>query len=187
MDYRKGMTERKLVPHPLSPVHTVDAFAVEWERTGAQLWLRYMMDIPLNNLALPDPAERERADNLWQTTCFELFVRLPGHASYAEFNFSPSGQWAAYAFAGYRDLLDNIVLMGAPEIYLDAGEEWLNAEVTLMLPEPWATASLDVALSAVIEETDGTKSYWALAHPPGKPDFHHPDCFALHLPAPDGA
>src|SRR3546814_3736372 len=32
-----------------------------------------------------------------------------------------------------------------------------------------------LALSAVIEELDGTKSYWALAHPPGKPDFHHPD------------
>jgi hypothetical protein len=22
-----------------------------------------------------------------------------------------------------------------------------------------------------------------LAHPPGKPDFHHSDCFALELPA----
>ena len=44
-----------------------------------------------------------------------------------------------------------------------------------------------LALSAVIEELDGTKSYWALAHPPGKPDFHHPDCFALTLGAPDAA
>jgi hypothetical protein len=35
----------------------------------------------------------------------------------------------------------------------------------------------------VIEETNGRKSYWALAHPPGKPDFHHSDCFALGLPA----
>jgi len=44
-----------------------------------------------------------------------------------------------------------------------------------------------LALSAVIEEIDGTKSYWALAHPPGKPDFHHPDCFTLTLGAPDQA
>ena len=41
-----------------------------------------------------------------------------------------------------------------------------------------------LAVSAVIEETDGTKSFWALRHPPGPPDFHHPDCFALTLPAP---
>ena len=40
----------------------------------------------------------------------------------------------------------------------------------------------DSAFRAVIEEKDGTKSYWALAHPPGEPDFHHPDCFALDLP-----
>ena len=40
-----------------------------------------------------------------------------------------------------------------------------------------------LALAAVIEEVDGTKSYWALRHPPGKPDFHHPDCFALTLEA----
>ncbi|HET9510952.1 MAG TPA: hypothetical protein VFO80_07330, partial [Sphingomonas sp.] len=43
--------------------------------------------------------------------------------------------------------------------------------------------SAHVALTAVIEETDGTKSYWSLAHPPGAPDFHHPDCFALKVPA----
>src|SRR3546814_9971873 len=48
-----------------------------------------------------------------------------------------------------------------------------------------AAGPVRVALSAVIEETDGTKSYWALRHPPGKPDFHHPDCFALALGAPD--
>ena len=46
-------------------------------------------------------------------------------------------------------------------------------------------AGARIALSAVIEEVDGTKSYWALRHPPGAPDFHHPDCFALELPAPE--
>jgi hypothetical protein len=52
---------------------------------------------------------------------------------------------------------------------------------------PFADTSLTLGLSAVIEEKDGTKSYWALAHPPGKPDFHHKDCFALTLPAPSSA
>jgi hypothetical protein len=41
-----------------------------------------------------------------------------------------------------------------------------------------------LGLSAVIEETSGRKSYWALAHPKGKPDFHHADCFTLELAAP---
>jgi hypothetical protein len=39
-----------------------------------------------------------------------------------------------------------------------------------------------LGLSAVLEDTAGMRSYWALAHPPGAPDFHNPDCFALELP-----
>ena len=38
-----------------------------------------------------------------------------------------------------------------------------------------------IGLSAVIEEQDGTISYWALRHAAGKPDFHHPDGFAMEL------
>jgi hypothetical protein len=61
-----------------------------------------------------------------------------------------------------------------------AGEFELEAHVNL------ATA-LDgrgvwhVGLAAVVEETNGCLSYWALTHPPGKPDFHHRDSFALAL------
>ena len=33
----------------------------------------------------------------------------------------------------------------------------------------------------VIEEVSGRKSYWALKHAPGRPDFHHPDAFALEV------
>jgi len=37
--------------------------------------------------------------------------------------------------------------------------------------------------AVTFEERDGTKSYWALAHPGGdKPDFHDPSCFTAHLP-----
>jgi hypothetical protein len=42
-------------------------------------------------------------------------------------------------------------------------------------------STLRVGLSAVIEEISGRRSYWALAHPPGKADFHHFDSFALEL------
>lgn len=33
---------------------------------------------------------------------------------------------------------------------------------------------LRLALCAVIEASDGSLSYWALAHPADRPDFHHP-------------
>ena len=46
----------------------------------------------------------------------------------------------------------------------------------------WETLFDGSSLSAVIETTDGAMSYWALAHPSAKPDFHHPDSFVLDLP-----
>jgi hypothetical protein len=46
-----------------------------------------------------------------------------------------------------------------------------------------ARAPERMGLTAVIEEADGTRSFWALAHPPGEPDFHHPDCILLELPS----
>ncbi len=40
-----------------------------------------------------------------------------------------------------------------------------------------------LGLAAVVEETNGTITYWALTHPSGKPDFHHIDGFALEFMA----
>jgi hypothetical protein len=46
------------------------------------------------------------------------------------------------------------------------------------------SATLHLGFTAVIEDRDGRLSYWALRHPPGKPDFHHADSFALKLSLP---
>ena len=46
-----------------------------------------------------------------------------------------------------------------------------------------AETQWELGLSAVLEEKDGTKSYWALAHSSEeKPDFHEAACFIAHLP-----
>ncbi len=52
----------------------------------------------------------------------------------------------------------------------------VGATIALPAGEPW-----QLGLSAVLEEKDGTKSYWALAHGGEKPDFHDPVCFAARL------
>jgi hypothetical protein len=43
---------------------------------------------------------------------------------------------------------------------------------------------LRIALAAVIEDDNGRLSYWGLRHAPGKPDFHHPNGFALEVARP---
>jgi hypothetical protein len=49
------------------------------------------------------------------------------------------------------------------------------------LPGSPSCGHVRLGLSAVIEEERGMLSYWALKHPTGRPDFHHPDAFALEL------
>ena len=80
--------------------------------------------------------------------------------------------------------------IGAPRIEVQSAPECYTLRATLDLanlpPFPPPTRGgtrVRLGLSAVIEETSGRKSYWALAHPPGKPDFHHADCFAFEFSA----
>jgi len=122
---------------------------------------------------------------LWEKTCFEAFVRAPGGESYVEFNFAPSTGWAAYHFISYRTGRASIDLP-APHFDVEFPNGALVVWVTVNasdLPCLPTDATWRLNLAAVIEETDGTKSYWALAHPPGdKPDFHDPACLVLELP-----
>jgi hypothetical protein len=99
-------------------------------------------------------------------------------AGYLEFNFSPSTEWAAYRFSGYREGMAELDVT-PPRISVTRTEHRLELTAEIELPDDVTR----IGLSAVVEELGGTKSYWALRHPPGdKPDFHHADCFALELP-----
>ena len=124
-----------------------------------------------------------RKDGLWRSTCFEMFMRRPGEAGYREFNVAPCGDWAAYRFEGYREGRrdERAVAVGPVDARRATGLYLLHAEISFDRPET-APAPLEIGLCAVLETRAGETSYWALAHPPGKPDFHHADGFAYSLP-----
>ena len=148
-----------------------------------RLWLRYFVDCDLENLVLPSPAEPQRTDGLWNTSCFEFFLRKPDSPRYFEFNFSSSSQWAAYGFDDYREGMTDWDTP-RPEIGNDASDTHFALEATIILPQSEA-GKWEAALSAVIHERGDIKSYWAIEHPEGAPDFHHRDCFALKLAPPE--
>lgn len=178
------MSEIHLICHPATPPLMADHIDVELRTAGrGRLFARYSLECDTSMLMLPEPDQPSRADRLWETTCFELFIRQPGCERYFEYNFSPSTQWALYRFSGHRKGMAE-EMVRRPRITCDYSESHFALNAEFDLPEGWREGPLMLGLAAVVEESDGTLSYWALAHPPGKPDFHHKDCFALELAAP---
>jgi hypothetical protein len=143
------------------------------------LILSYIVSGKISELSMPPIVAAARTDELWRRTCFEAFVRTSAGLEYYEFNFSPSTQWAAYCFSDYRSGMRVATEIGAPRIEVRSRAESYSLQAALELDRlslPWR-----LGLSAVLEETNGRKSYWALEHPPGKADFHHSDCFTLEF------
>jgi hypothetical protein len=176
-----------LVCHPSTPADAVDWIdaRVLRQRSGV-LVITFHVVGSLSALRIPQPSAPRIADRLWEHTCFEVFVAAEGADAYHEFNLSPSGEWMAHAFRRRRDggpLADYGL---DPEIATHQ-HDWpfeLTAILRLnRLSGDYSRGPLRLALSAVIEDLRGTLSYWALRHQPGKPDFHHPDAFALRLDA----
>lgn len=148
------------------------------------LAVAFTIEGDIARLRVPVPVTPHFADGLWQRTCCEIFVARRGAAGYHEFNLSPSGAWAAYAFRGYRERSGLETAGLDPGIVLARSANVLELEATLRLERvspQHAHEPLVLGLSAVIESADGALSYWALAHPPGRPDFHHTAAFALDL------
>ena len=134
----------------------------------------------LSRILIPESSSPIRVDGLWQRTCCEAFIGVPGSTVYREFNFSPSGAWAAYAFSDYRRAAA-LPIGPVPPIAFIAEEGTLTLATTLAASWLPKAPQLCIGLSVVIETVDGERSYWALAHPAGQPDFHHRDSFTLAL------
>jgi hypothetical protein len=143
--------------------------------------LSYIVHGNIDALRLPPVTAPTRGDELWQHTCFEAFIGTAVGAAYYELNFSPSTRWAAYRFDSHRSGMRIATEIGAPTIEVQSSPERyvlrasLNLDGLSDLPRD---TGWRLGLAAITEDTHGGKSYWALAHPPGKPDFHHFDCFA---------
>ena len=170
-----------LVSHPHTTaraIRSVEAAVSEAAQGG--LSLAFALQGDLSGLRIPESQPPRRAGDLWRHTCFEAFVMAGEGPAYREFNLSPSGAWAVHAFRRYREGGElEVELDPATVVRRSEGRLELDAEIGPELLPPGRL--LRLGLSAVLEAVDGALSYWALWHPPGKPDFHHTDAFALRL------
>ncbi len=150
---------------------------------NATLNLFYCVGAPATRFVIPEQTSGSRRDELWRSTCFEAFLREDGGPAYTEWNFAPSHDWASYAFSAPRADMAPAEIDAPPYVRVEDNLAWWALGATIAIP---ADAAFDLGLSVVIEEQDGHKSYWALAHPAKgidtPPDFHDPTCFLARLP-----
>ncbi|MBO9498407.1 MAG: DOMON-like domain-containing protein [Novosphingobium sp.] len=177
------MQNYPLTAHPAHPplsVRAIEARVIGFD--ASLLRLRWRIE-GAAKLVVPVFAGKGRADGLWETTCFEAFLKPEGGAAYVELNLSPSERWAAYDFATYRDGMAQRPFPHEPHCAIRVGTDLTIFDAAV--PSAGLPAlPAAMGLSAVIEEKGGVKSYWAMTHASEKPDFHDAACFAAVLEPP---
>jgi hypothetical protein len=173
-----------LVPHPSTPPAdppfkvwaSVDHASSLGPVATTNIW--FGVGAPAGRFVIPQATDPGRRDELWRTTCFETFLQRSGEDAYREWNFAPTGNWAAYDFSAYRESMAEADVR--PQyVRMEDNFTWFGLGATIAVE---ADPEWRLGVSVVLEEQDGTKSYWALAHPDGgKPDFHAADCFVAKL------
>ncbi len=185
------LAEKNLMVNQRLTCHTETVPTTEWivdvnirPQPQGDLSLSYKLTGDLAQICIPAPQPSIATDGLWEHTCFEAFIAVEGEAGYHEFNFSPSGQWAAYSFSDYR-VRSPWTASQSPAIRFVKSDGHLLLEAVIALgdlPQNMADKLLQLGLAAVIEASDGSLSYWALNHPEeDRPDFHHRAGFILSL------
>jgi hypothetical protein len=150
------------------------------ERQGKHLNVHYQLQ---GALVLPLPTDTpRRRDGLWQTTCLEWFMALPGATGYWEVNLSPNGDWNCYRFQDYRQGMTEERAIATIPMAVERNAEALQLAVTLDVSSLFTPIdALEVGITAVLERPEQGVSYWALTHPGAEPDFHRRDGFVLTI------
>ena len=175
--------EFSLVPFRDAPLPDI-AITGSILREGSRLGLQYLLTGHIEEIYFPERAQTPvRRDDLWRTTCFELFLAIPGLPGYWEFNWSPSGDWNIYSMEAYRRVgFREERRVPAPVLDSRLVAESFTLDASFSLDAIFReTQSLEAGIAAVIQTRDGHESYWALAHPGTLADFHARQSFILAL------
>lgn len=173
----------RLVPHPANPSDAVSEVWANVRPSGRNILVSFCAIGRREEMVWPIALPPGFSDGLWRHSCFEAFFGVPGDPGYLELNMAPSRRWAAYRFDGYRQGMRRAE--AAPALRLAWTRYFTHLMAWWRIPDLPIDANSQIGLSAVIETSGGALNYFALAHPPGNPDFHNRDCFIATLPPPD--
>lgn len=146
---------------------------------GNKLTIHYQVFSDGEKIKIPPTVTQpNRQDNLWGTTCFEFFLGIVNSPVYWEFNLSPSGDWNVYRFSGYRQGMQPETAFSSLPFEFTRETDHLSLNISIDLEQMIQNSQqLELAITMVIEDKEGTITYWALKHPGSEADFHRRDSF----------
>ena len=164
--------------------------ALSWQlRASIKRLDQSILALDYELLAPPDelnwPAARaspERRDELWKSTCLEMFIAQPDEPSYWEINLAPNGDWNVYRLDGYRHGLQAEPSIQRISLSSGSAADRHQLQASIELPPALSqVALLEANLCAVLQHVNGSNSYWALCHPGSEADFHARTGFVLEV------
>ncbi len=168
----------------LSPFYNEKGHKLETEinKDGNQLHLIYTISGDIGDIAIPKYVqERERKWELWEHTCFEMFISKDDREDYLEFNFSPSGNWNAFHLdnirQGIKEYPGATVSIDAPMVK----ENSYSQKITVDFNDTSFFGDDTAVGVTTITNMKNKKEFWALLHSKSEPDFHTKESFILAL------
>lgn len=122
-----------------------------------------------------------RATQLWQQTCFEAFIQPIGGSRYFEINLTTNKSWNVFEFMDYRNPQPPKEFIKADLLSFKVEENEIKAQVKFTGEN---FKKVKASICAVIQNKNGTSSYWSIKHAGSKPDFHHFESLIIERNAP---
>ena len=119
------------------------------------------------DLVWPGYSGMVRRDELWLSTCFELFLGADGQSGYTELNVTPAGAWNCYQFDDYRSGMRPSQAWELQQLKADAG--FLSATFRGRL----SPSKIRFGPAAILQQMSSRLDYFAISHDE-QPDFHDP-------------
>lgn len=120
-------------------------------------------------------------ENLWTTTCFEIFLKNVNAKDYYEFNFNSKGDWNLFYFSDYRQRVDGYRSSIDLNMVIQAKGDQTQLSFKIDFKKLEKLKLPCVVNMATVIKTKAGVSYWSQKHSGVKADFHDFKNFSLKL------
>ena len=150
-----------------------------------RLQLEFEVIGQIGTLKLPATGPVGRADGLWTSTCFELFLASSGAPGYLEVNVSPDRRWTLYLFDDYRTGMRPAPTAGEPAIRASTADNryQLSFEIASAELKTFSNGGdCSLNLCTILADSNDRLHYYTLDTAGLPPDFHNRNSFARVTP-----